>query len=551
MKKVVIILFVLILSFQLISAVDVTILNTNEIFSSGETLIAKVSGNFISPITKSNVFFYQGEILDNNFQVSLDYDVIKINDAFYIYAVLLDKTEGSYSITIENARYKKGAEISEEKIVKNFSIDSQTADFYVNPGVIATSEDFFIEVQNLNENDITINVNTGTNISGEKEIFVEGAKTYSLPVLSGDVEKINFQIGAGESGLRTIEIKTANLVYEVPVYVYTSSSGGATESVSLSFEPSELNFSIPVNSTTKKTVYIYNLGETNLTNISLYFSEPLSDSAILSKSLIETLNAHSYTFVGLSFLSPSESNVEGELNAQVGNTITSAPVYLQFLVNYVASNETLYYSSTKTCAELNGTLYNTQTEKCDKEPIKAKDNWCCLGAVEKIKSSNMGIIIAVIIIAVILLGGLWFYFTKYKKTKRPVNLIEIANKAQPVFSTPARPVQNIQAPIRITPTQQPPVMSRPIIRIIERPVIREVEKIVEKPVIKHVEKKIFVERPKEHIPKYTGSSNTGLYHLSSCKFSKLIEKKYKVQKESAEYFRKNKYQPCKMCIRKK
>lgn len=426
MKKSIIIIFLaLILSFQLISAVE---FNMNENFNSGETLIAKFSGNFIQPITKENVFFYKGNILDSNFRIPLEYDVLKIREDFYIYAILLDKSEGNYSVSIENVKYMKGAQISEEKIVKNFSINSQTADFYVKPGVIATSEGFFIQVQNLQENNIVIDVNTELNNSKAREIFIdENSKTASVSLKSGEIKKINFNLGEGESGLRTIELKTENLIYKIPVYIPSGLKGEASQgALSLNFQPSELNFSLPINSITNKTVYLYNSGDKDLKNISLSVSESLFNTTNLSQNFIENLSAHSYVPLELSFFSSEEKNTEGELNAHLNDTIISSSIFLQFLSNYTSLNET--YSTTETCAELNGTLYNSETAICDTEPINAKDNVCCLGNVQEIKTTNnTGKIIAAILIIIALAGLIFFYFTKYRKTKSRIDFIKTAN----------------------------------------------------------------------------------------------------------------------------
>ena len=62
-------------------------------------------------------------------------------------------------------------------------------------------------------------------------------------------------------------------------------------------------------------------------------------------------------------------------------------------------------------------------------------------------------------------------------------------------------------------------------------------------------KKVFVEKPKKPVPKYTGSLNTKTYHKSSCKFSKLIEDKYKILKDDPEYFQKQGYKQCKICMK--
>ena len=54
----------------------------------------------------------------------------------------------------------KGALESEENLVKNFIITENLSDFSVTPGFIKTSQDFSLEVQNLQENQITISIST-------------------------------------------------------------------------------------------------------------------------------------------------------------------------------------------------------------------------------------------------------------------------------------------------------------------------------------------------------------------------------------------------------
>ena len=148
-KKGVIIL-ILLLVVPLISAVEFD-MKTN--FSQGETLMAKVSGNFLESITNENIFLYRGHV-----RVSINPYVAKINNDFYIYAQLLGKAPNNYSIVIENAKYMEGNQVNEEDIVKNFSITEDTADFSIEPGFIVTDSDFFIKVQNLQDNKITIQI---------------------------------------------------------------------------------------------------------------------------------------------------------------------------------------------------------------------------------------------------------------------------------------------------------------------------------------------------------------------------------------------------------
>jgi len=141
------------------------------------------------------------------------------------------------------------------------------------------------------------------------------------------------------------------------------------------------------------------------------------------------------------------------------------------------------------------------------------------GLIETIKKNMTGTIIAIVIILLIIIGIVWFNLARYRRIRR---------KSIPVF----QPVKR----------QQPPAFIRPIVK----PII----KVIERPVIREVEKKVFVEKPKPKIPEYTGSINTKTYHKSSCKFAGLIEPKYKITRDDAEYFKKQGYAHCKSCIKK-
>ncbi len=51
--------------------------------------------------------------------------------------------------------------------------------------------------------------------------------------------------------------------------------------------------------------------------------------------------------------------------------------------------------------------------------------------------------------------------------------------------------------------------------------------------------------------KYLGSTETRKYHLSSCRFSKLIKTPYKLESNDESFFKKKKFKPCKTCIKTK
>ncbi len=123
LKKILIFVLITILfAVPLISAVEFSM---KENFKQGETLMARISGNFLEPILWENIFLYRGHV-----RIPLEPYVTNIEGDYYIYSQLLGKAPNNYSLSIENVKYMKGAKISEEPIVKNFSISNITADFF-------------------------------------------------------------------------------------------------------------------------------------------------------------------------------------------------------------------------------------------------------------------------------------------------------------------------------------------------------------------------------------------------------------------------------------
>lgn len=406
------------LFLPLISAVE---FNINQNFNQGETIITKISGNFLTPITNENVFFYDGHV-----RIPMEYSISKLGEDYYLYALTSGKSAGNYSVSIQNIQYMKGSEVVKDNLAANFSITNATAIFSVKPGFIYTSGNFYLEVQNLQDKELSITVNTAANNSGTREIFISPDSKYSsISLNSGEIQKINFNVGAGNPELRIIELKADNLTYEVPVYIFSSSVTNETKSFEI--DPPSLIISIPTNLTIKKTIYIYNLGGRDLKNISLSLSDSLNSFVSLSKNKIENLGSKSGVQIDLSFFSPLEKNVVGSLKAVSENDSFSSLISLTFIKNFTVSNESIL---TKTCAEINGNICN-QTTQCDRAPIDAKDNWCCLGTCKNIPQSNSGVIIGIIILMILIIAFAFFYM-KYKKAKKPVNLLEIAKgKNQP------------------------------------------------------------------------------------------------------------------------
>lgn len=415
MKKNVIIFFLAILIlFPLISAVQFDI---NQNFSQGETIIAKLSGNFLSPITNDNVLFFKGHV-----QIPMVYNVLKLGNDYYLYASTAGKSPDNYSVSVQNVQYTKGTGVSSDNLAANFSILNTTAAFSVNPGAVSTSGDFSIDIQNLLDNSINVDLDTGTN-SSVREIFVSGSQTASFSLDSGEKKTIDLTLGDGISGLRTIKLELGNFSYQIPVYILSSSNPIPTQS-SFGMDPPVLSISLPTNTTIKRAVLFYNLGSIDLNNVSLSLSDSLTSSMNLSSSMINTLTSKSGTPLDLSFFSSYAGTVEGYLKLKSGEVSNSFYISLNFVNNYTNYNKTESIL-TKTCSEYNGTVCSSD-EQCDRTPIYAKDNVCCLGSCIQSQIGSSGQTIGIILLVVVLVIIIFFYL-KYKKTKRkPVNLLEEA-----------------------------------------------------------------------------------------------------------------------------
>jgi len=196
MKKTISFLFIILL-LPTILAVE---LNIKSEYLSGETMMAKVSGNFIEQVNEENIFFYR-----ENVRVPFLYNVAKIDDDFYIYALLPElQTSANYSIVIKNVQYMQGTKVLNDEIKKEFLISNQTAVFSVSPGFVVAKQDFFIAVQNLQD----------------KEIKVKANSKEEIAVKSGEIKKINFELKNFKSlSLDKIELSADSFKYEIPLYV--------------------------------------------------------------------------------------------------------------------------------------------------------------------------------------------------------------------------------------------------------------------------------------------------------------------------------------------
>ena len=415
MKKITIILMILLI-FPLISSVE---FETKNEFDQGETLIAVVLGNFLDQITRENIFFYRGHV-----RIPVIYEIGKIQDDFHIYAMLTGKEQGNYSVIIKDIRYMSGIEIVDEDIVKNFTITENTTDFSLNPGFVITSEDFFLEVQNLQEKRITI------------QIDIPGAfiSETSLELKSGELKRINFELNEEAQNLSSyfeeIKLNSENTDYSVPVFVSVMSDINITEEERLNFkfEPRIVDVSLATNSDSNRIVYLLNKGA-SVEDIFISVSPLLEPYVIVSPQKINTLEENSTEKIEIFITSGTEEIIiEGQIFARTENFTSSLILILDFIKDFIPEEPEDEEVIMTTCVQIEGIICE-EGERCTGQISPTKDGNCCFAPAicEETPKSQTGKIIGWGVIILVILLLFWFS-KKYKKVKPKVDLLKIGKR---------------------------------------------------------------------------------------------------------------------------
>ena len=407
MKKIILFTLFLLLIFPLVSAVDIEM---NSMFDSGETLYAKISGNFLQVPTEDNLLFYRGHV-----NIPIISGIQRVGDDYYVYALLTGKQAGNYSLALENIKYKQGLITSEEDVSQEFVITENTADFSVNPGFIVTYESGSFEIQNIQSSSIQISFNFLENIIIQD----------SVTLASGEIKEIEFEL-ENPKMIDYIEISSENSFYSFPIFVLNGTEvEEEEEEINFAFEPGLVEVSMATESETGIIIYLLNTGTETIENITFSVSSILAPYIEISPETIVELDADDNEKIEIDVISDIvPGTIEGTILAKSGSISKSLTLILDFVEDYIPTNGGEQIIVT-TCAGLEGTFCEDDFE-CDGETIEAKDGICCIGTCEEVKKSSRGKIIGWSIIIVLILFIAWFFKRRYKgvgrREKKGINL---------------------------------------------------------------------------------------------------------------------------------
>ena len=436
-KILVLSLFLLITLPSFVSAIS---LEMKDNFNTGETMMIKFSGTFVDNLQEENIFFYRNQ----HTSVPLEFELTKIRNEYYLYSSLIGKTAGNYSIVLKNIRYISAGQTNEEEIQKNFTILESIADFSINPGFVIAENNFYIEALNLQDQEITIDINFNETeeepigffdflFANEDEI-----SDNAITLIPGETKKIYFNLenitNNTNNTIEFVRLSTNNLEYEIPIEVTITNIPEELKEKSFKFEPQEISVSMYIDDLSNRIVYLFNNGEADLENISLSISESLEPYLELSEYTVDELKANKSLKLSLNFTSDSENkSLEGFILAKLnGFTLNdSISIDLVFFPEFIPlpeNNQTINDPAiVQSCEEIQGVICE-ENFICNGETEPARDGLCCLAECEqKIDRGDLGKTIGWLLVFLVILALFWFFKQKYLGVeKKKINFARIA-----------------------------------------------------------------------------------------------------------------------------
>jgi hypothetical protein len=389
-------------------------INSPETLRRDETFLAQISGNFANPLLEENIFLYRGHV-----RVASEFELIFVNDIYYLATPLLGKVPGNYSVRIEDATYFEGNNLIEKDIVLEFKISEDQADYSLSPGVIYTKDNFEIKIKNMRSSTLQVTLtlfeyqrdSSSNDLSDEQTVFEALFNEDSSSVSEREVESTSINLKSGEikhlpfkaedfrnDSLRKIRFSSENTEYSLPIFVFLNKSLSSSKSkISARFEPAIENISMITDSEKTLIFHFFNDGEDTLKNITFAVSETFKPYVNLSLEYLKNLEKNSSITLEAYISSPDKQvSVEGFILASSDlRDVADSELVLNFIKDYVAPEE----------------------PESPEEPLISPE-----------EKSSVWRWIGIIILIAIILFGIWFYFKKYKSSKIKPNILERAKR---------------------------------------------------------------------------------------------------------------------------
>ncbi len=407
-------LFILLLSISFISALEIK--TPKESFGKGETFLATLQGNILEDIPKDNVGFYRTNT--PNVQVALTYDLTKINNTYYIYAIL-PFAEQNLTLRIKDVYFKEQNQFQTQTLEKIFIVNNQTAIFSVKPGFIIASTDFPVTLTNNLDSDINIAYSL-TNTSNS--VFIPSQNNKEITISISDIPFTQ---------QTNLKFSSSYLTYDFPAYIVKnetipednndSSNDNPRGEDSLRFSLQSIDFQLNKGQTYFYTADLTNIGDKKAENITLSVSNNLKNNIKVKPTSISSLSVDDRKRIDINISFLKKGDYSGYIQASSLNS--SDRILLNFKIgenlttNFITNRSSdIINNISKSCAELGG-IKCVSGEVCQGS-LSLQSTSCCIGTCklfsqETPKKRNWTYLIIIIIV----LAGIGAFF--WLRMKKP------------------------------------------------------------------------------------------------------------------------------------
>lgn len=365
-------------------------------YSPKETIIAKISGNILEPITMSNIEFKR-----NNVLLALKYGIENLNGSYYIWAIAPEE-DGNYSLIINDVATTIAGVQKKTELLQNFSVAGNLTSYSIEPGAILSRENFTIEV-NLYEDEQRI---ISIDFPEEREIALKPGKN-----------KIEFS-NELVFGSELLQIKIGN--YVVPAYITGSAKKKIERSTGLVFSPQIIAKTLRKGSSSEYDAYLLNKANISIKKISLEYNKSILK---IEPDINIELEPRENVSLKIKILKPISEEIDEVIYANSGNFSASLLLSLMIesqranrtnLTNGEIGTEQLY------CEELGGIVCSSN-EKCvgtEKDSLQGK---CCIGVCKEEEKGSSWIVWLIIGIVLLIVA---IIYLKYKRSPKKTGGLE-------------------------------------------------------------------------------------------------------------------------------
>jgi len=396
------ILVFVVLSLVLVEPIFALTSDLKESYNSKETIIVSFKGPILEPINFKQVEFLRGHV-----SIPLEYDIKKLGENYYLWAIAPENA-GNYSLVLKEVATLVDGVQTKYTYYKNFSVLENKTEYTIKPGFVSSDNDFSINVFLYKDEPKKINLN----FPESREVILEPGNN-----------KIDFSVKEiSSSGLYIIQLGS----YSVPVEIKKNDSKGYIEGVlsaSLFFEPIGIRASFNKSSELNTfSVKLMNKGKDSL-KIGFQYNESLFEIDPLPK----TIKSNQTIELAIKLKNKINQTTEEKIVVSAVNETAFLPIFIEIIKE--ETNKSVILNSTNDsllfCPQMLGVLCEEGTF-CKGEVVPSRDGDCCLGTCEEEKSLSTSKIVSFLIfgIIIIIIVLVWM---KYKKTgqKNKENLLKI------------------------------------------------------------------------------------------------------------------------------